>query len=122
MTGSTLNCRRGDLAVVVYCDVRQNLGKIVHVEDPLGVVDWPTHGRTFVWRVSIVPEAPEGLIYAYPDGWVEEVTEGQVPDAFLRRIATVDAGNVAASRQAKAAEGEDAPVRVTEYSRREIGC
>ena len=85
MTTQKLNCKVGDLAVTVKCEIFQNLGKIVRIEQPVGYKKWRSFGQVFLWRVSVPENAAEGLVYDF-DGWVEERNEGEVPDMFLRPI------------------------------------
>lgn len=80
------NCKVGDLAVTVTCELVVNLGKIVRIEAPAGWRQWQPWGRVFVWKVSVLSGAGSGLVYEYPDGWVEECFVGGVPDCLLRPI------------------------------------
>lgn len=85
MSRSGRNCKVGDLAVTVRCELYQNLGKIVRVDAPVGYREWSEFGKVFLWHVSVPPNAPEGLVYELR-GWVEECSSGEVPDIFLRPI------------------------------------
>jgi hypothetical protein len=84
---SKLNCKIGDLAIVVSAELPQNIGYIVevigiHTDKPL-LLERPGH----VWQVRGA-SGRKGLHYQFRDtGLVVQHSEGPVPDLCLRAIA-----------------------------------
>ena len=81
-----LNCKAGDHAVAVNCELRINNGNLVEVIKAVGYQEWTTLGELFVWHVRTLSNSPGKLCYEDADGWVEEQDEGPVPDIFLRPL------------------------------------
>lgn len=77
------NCRLGDLAITVDCEVPENLGKIVKVIACKGEVNWSSIGPTLLWEVQC--QSASSLIYFMADQRVA-LKQGPVPDIFLRPI------------------------------------
>lgn len=80
----SLNCRLGDLAITVKCDIPDNLGRIVRVIDSHGIEDWTGHGPLHTWEVETLSEA-DSLTYIIK-GRLSFKRQGPVPDAFLRPL------------------------------------
>ena len=82
-----LNCRIGDLAIVVSAELTENLGQIVEVVGlpQSGPLDMTGHGH--LWHVRTV-SGRETLVYRfnYEGGRTEKYAEGPVPDACLRPV------------------------------------
>jgi len=80
----SLNCRLGDLAITVNCDIPQNLGRIVRVIDSHGLEDWTGHGPMHTWEVQTLSDT-DSLTYIIK-GRLTFKCRGPVPDAFLRPL------------------------------------
>lgn len=79
-----LNCRLGDLAITVKCEIPDNLGRIVRVVASNGIEHWSGHGPLHTWEVETLSET-DSLIYIIR-GQVTRKSRGPVPDAFLRPL------------------------------------
>ena len=83
----TLNCKIGDLAIVVNTELPENLGQIVEVLGlpQSGPLDMTGHGH--LWHVRTV-SGRETLVYRfnYEGGRTEKYAEGPVPDHCLRPV------------------------------------
>jgi hypothetical protein len=89
-----LNCKIGDLAIVVKADVPQNLGHIVEV------VGLPTHRSPdlsrygHVWRVRTAGRRPTlHYLYQKEGGRIRKAAQGPVPDCCLRPLTGLSEGD-----------------------------
>lgn len=81
-----LHCKVGDLAITVRAELPQNLGRIVHIIEPIGLQNWSTFGHVHVWKVESLPGSSHLLHYENADGSFEYRRQGPVPDILLRPI------------------------------------
>jgi hypothetical protein len=79
-----LNCRVGDLAITVKCEIPENLGRIVRVLASNGIEDWSDYGPLHTWEVQTLSES-DTLTYVIK-GKLCFKSKGPVPDAFLRPL------------------------------------
>lgn len=79
-----LNCRVGDLAITVKCEIPENLGRIVRVVASNGIEHWSDYGPLHTWEVQTLSEA-DTLTYVIK-GKLCFKSKGPVPDAFLRPL------------------------------------
>jgi hypothetical protein len=79
-----LNCKAGDLAITVKCEIPENLGRIVRVLRSNGIEHWSEHGPLHTWEVQTLSEA-DTLTYVIKGRLCFKST-GPVPDAFLRPL------------------------------------
>ena len=91
---SGLNCKVGDLAVIVKDDGElENLGLIVRVEAGAGLVDWESYDhrqkrftgeivKLFSWHVTSLSDR---LYYSDVDR-VFTMQSGEIPDEYLRPL------------------------------------
>lgn len=79
-----LNCRSGDLAITVKCDIPENLGRIVRIIASNGIEHWSDYGPLHTWEVQTLSET-DSLTYIIK-GRVTQKCQGPVPDAFLRPL------------------------------------
>jgi hypothetical protein len=99
-----LNCKEGDLAITVKCDVPENLGRIVKVITFEGFKEWPHYPDSIpVWLVGVY-SGNDGLAYQYPDGSIKKSKGGLVPDCFLRPISGLELED-------EVSNTEDAPIK-----------
>jgi hypothetical protein len=81
-----LNCKAGDLAITIKCDVPENLGRIVKVIAFEGFKEWPHFPDPIpVWLIKDYSDR-KGLAYLYTDGSIRQSNAGLAPDCFLRPI------------------------------------
>ena len=86
---TALNCKVGDLAIVVATELPQNLGQIVEVlglqtGKPLGL-----SGLGHIWQVRAV-SGRSSLVYRFNDtGKIVTNAEGPAPDRCLRPVSGV---------------------------------
>lgn len=81
-----LNCKPGDLAITIKCDVPDNLGKIVQIIAYEGLQEWPHFSEPIpVWLIRAY-SGHQSLSYLYPDGTLKKSSGGLAPDCFLRPI------------------------------------
>ena len=91
--GSKLNCKIGDLAIVVNTQLPENLGQIVEVLGlqkcgPLELI-----GRGHVWHVRTV-SGRRTMFYKFVEpGRTEQHPEGPAPDCCLRPVSGLPDGN-----------------------------
>jgi hypothetical protein len=78
------NCRLGDLAITVNCEIPENLGKIVRIIGQGKTIKWSDRGKTFVWKVESA-RGERSLVYEIK-GRIVRRAVGSVPDIFLRPI------------------------------------
>jgi hypothetical protein len=83
---SQLFCKLGDLAVTVNAELPINIGNIVKIVGVSGYEKWSSYRtKIFLWKVEVAsPNRP--LVYENPDGTIEKLLTGRVPDHFLRPI------------------------------------
>jgi len=83
---SHLFCKLGDLAVTVDTELPINIGNIVRIVGASGYEKWSRYQtKIFLWKVEVAsPERP--LVYENPDGTIERLLAGRVPDHCLRPI------------------------------------
>lgn len=79
-----LNCRLGDLAITVKCEIPENLGRIVRIVASNGVEPWSGYGPLHTWEVETV-SGNETLTYVIR-GRLCFRNKGPIPDAFLRPL------------------------------------
>lgn len=79
-----LNCRVGDLAITVKCEIPENLGRIVRVVASNGIEHWSDYGPMHTWEVETLSQS-ETLTYVIK-GKLCFKSKGPVPDAFLRPL------------------------------------
>lgn len=79
-----LNCRVGDLAITVKCEIPENLGRIVRVVADNGVEHWSDYGPMHTWEVETLSQS-DSLTYVIK-GRLCFKHKGPVPDAFLRPL------------------------------------
>jgi hypothetical protein len=88
-----LNCKVGDLAIVVNTELLQNLGQIVEVLGPKNSTGPNLRGPGHVWNVRTVG-GRNGLYYRYNDsGRIVQLAEGPVPDCRLRPVSGLADGD-----------------------------
>lgn len=108
---TALNCKVGDLAIVIRSQVPENIGQIVEVLGPQDgrpfTLPWPGH----CWRVRAVSRR-RTLTYHFTFPKVGSVPRkerrcyGPVPDAFLRPVSgLVDPQQVSEDLGATAEDG-----------------
>ena len=87
-----LNCKPGDLAIVVSAAQPQNIGQILLVLGlPTGKpFNLPGHGH--VWQVRAV-SGRKTLRYRHADGRIVQHVEGPAPDRRLRPVSGLDDGD-----------------------------
>jgi len=89
-----LNCRPGDLAIVVNAILPQNLGQIVEVLGPQTSRPVKLDGPGHIWRVRVVT-GREALYYRFTkDARVVRYVEGPVPDCRLKPVSGLQDGSV----------------------------
>jgi len=83
---SQLFCKLGDLAVTVDAELPINIGNIVKIVGVSGYEKWSSYRtKIFLWKVEVAsPDRP--LVYENPDGTIEKLLAGRVPDHCLRPI------------------------------------
>lgn len=83
---SQLFCKLGDLAVTVDAELPINIGNIVKIVGVRGYEKWSSYRtKIFLWKVEVAsPDRP--LVYENPDGTIEKLLAGRVPDHCLRPI------------------------------------
>ena len=83
---SQLFCKLGDLAVTVDAELPINIGNIVKIVGVSGYAKWSSYrSKIFLWKVEVAsPDRP--LVYENPDGTIEKLLTGRVPDHYLRPI------------------------------------
>lgn len=79
-----MNCKPGDLAVIVRADHKENIGALVEVLRPndLPVAGWLAASGLFLWRVK-ASARPLSVTRILGEC---SVIEAACPDAFLRPI------------------------------------
>ena len=84
-----LNCSIGDLAITVRAHNPENIGRIVRIVGSHGVLWWHGFsGGTHIWQVEV---ASAGTFLVYEaDGSKRYATSGMCPDAFLRRLVSIE--------------------------------
>ena len=81
----SLNCRVGDIAITVKCEVKANLGKMVRIIGEHGLDDWSDFDKPlFLWEIESIGN--RRLRYDLPNGKVSYRRKGLAPDIFLRPI------------------------------------
>ncbi|MFX3547684.1 hypothetical protein V8918_02840 [Ralstonia mannitolilytica] len=77
-----MNCKPGDMAIIVRCTIEENIGHVVHVHSSYGEV--PGYG--FCWNV----DCPTPLIaVSLADNQRYRRNDGYIPDDWLRPISGV---------------------------------
>lgn len=80
-----LNCRVGDIAITVRCEVKANLGKMVRIIGEHGLDEWSDFDEPlFLWKIESIGN--RRLRYDLPNGKVSYCRKGLAPDIFLRPI------------------------------------
>jgi hypothetical protein len=102
-----LNCKPGDLAIVVSAEQQQNIGQIVEVLGPPTGKPFNLPGHHYVWQVRAV-SGRATLHYRHADGRLVQHVEGPAPDFRLRPVSGLDDGEKA---QEDVAVGKTAPRR-----------
>lgn len=80
-----LNCRPGDLAVVISAELPENIGLIVEVVGPWRGRRLQLRGQGHVWKVRTAGQR-KALTYRWSGGRKERRAEGPVPDHRLRPV------------------------------------
>lgn len=75
-----MNCKQGDLAIVIRSIIPENMGKIVKVGEFYG--DQPRLGLKDAWRV----ELPSQATVKHEDGGLRISMKGLCPDAWPRPV------------------------------------
>ena len=82
---SALNCKVGDIAITVRCEVKANLGKMVRIIGSHGLDSWSSFEQpVHLWLIESIGN--RRICYEFPDGRVSRRRRGLAPDAFLRPI------------------------------------
>ena len=84
--GGKLNCKIGDLAIVVNTQLAENLGQIVEVLGPQTEVSFDLAGPGHVWQVRAVSGRATLMYLFHADGRVVMHVEGPAPDCRLRPV------------------------------------
>ena len=84
--GGKLNCKIGDLAIVVNTQLPENLGQIVEVLGPQTEVSFDLAGPGHVWQVRAVSGRATLMCLFHADGRVVMHVEGPAPDCRLRPV------------------------------------
>ena len=105
-----LNCKIGDLAIVVNAKVTENIGQLVEVKGPHRGRPVRLSAPGHVWQVRTV-SGRKTLQYRYRDGRVVEYATGPVPDCRLRPVSGLTGVDTLAE-EASAVNGVDALVGV----------
>lgn len=88
-----LNCKIGDLAIVVNGYRTQNIGQLVEVLGPPTKVPFGLSGTGHVWQVRAVSGRPT-LAYFFPaDRKVVQHIEGPAPDCRLSPVPGLGLGD-----------------------------
>ena len=89
-----LNCKPGDLAIVVNTTLPENLGQIVEVIGTKTKQGPDIKGPGHVWHVRTVSGRPT-LLYRYngAGGRIDKLAEGPAPDCRLRPVSGLDNGD-----------------------------
>lgn len=88
-----LNCKPGDLAIVVNAQHPENIGQIVEVLGPATSKPFKLTVLGHVWRVKTV-SGRDTLFYHYDiSGRIVRYVEGPVPDFCLRPVSGLDDGD-----------------------------
>lgn len=83
---SELNCKLGELAIIVKAYNLENIGKVVKIIGSKGFTNWPDiQGLVYVWLVETVVEGVK-LKYTVGDTEHSYRTSGFLPDTFLRPL------------------------------------
>jgi hypothetical protein len=99
-----LNCKPGDLAITIKCDVPDNLGKIVEIIAYEGLQEWPHFPEPIpVWLIRAY-SGNNSLSYLYPDGTLKKSNGGLAPDSFLRPITGLESED-------ELAKSEETPIK-----------
>lgn len=88
-----LNCKVGDLAVVVSAELSENLGQIVEILAPATGIPFLLVESRQVWQVVTV-SGRKTLLYRFnqENGRVDQHSEGPVPDRCLRPVSGLTDG------------------------------
>ena len=80
---------QGEIAITFKTRFRENRGKIVRLQEYLGLHDWPGIGSTVhVWLVECLCSETK-LHFHYPyHRYLKTAHFGQIPECFLQRIST----------------------------------
>lgn len=83
---SNLNCKLGELAIIVKAYNLENIGKVVKIIGSKGFTTWPDiQGLVYVWLVETVVEGVK-LKYTVGDTERSYRTSGFLQDTFLRPL------------------------------------
>ena len=81
-----LNCRLGDLAVIVRAELPENIGTVVRIVENHGLAKWSGFRRkTHIWRVETAAGGGR-LVYELENGSRRIALSGFAPDAYLKPI------------------------------------
>ncbi|NBT35146.1 MAG: hypothetical protein EBT03_06360 [Betaproteobacteria bacterium] len=81
-----LNCKAGDLAIVVKAALPENVGTVVRVVQGQGLEAWIGFDEpVFVWSVELASR-DRAMIYERKNGERLFTWEGPIPDAFLKPL------------------------------------
>ena len=83
---TALNCRVGDLAVVVKADLHQNIGVIVEILHKRPETAMRVQGGGHQWMVKAAGGAALLHYYFKDDGRTEVRSTGPIPDRCLRPL------------------------------------
>lgn len=82
---AAVRCRVGDIALVVSAKNADNIGMLVEVLGPATGQPFKVAAEGMQWQVRCAGGV-KGLCYQYKDGRVVALSEGPVPDAYLRPL------------------------------------
>jgi len=102
-----LNCKVGDLAIVVSATLVENIGDLVEVIGIHRGKPFRFHDSDHVWQVRTV-SGRKTLYYLFLDGKIRKLAVGPVPDRRLRPVSGLDCGDTVA-QETSALIGVDAP-------------
>ena len=99
---SQLNCKVGDLAIVVNTELPQNLGQIVEVLGAPTSKPLTLNGRGHIWRVRTVSGRKTLTYLFHKSGQRKQYAVGPAPDRCLRPVSgltDLDGGAVVAAKK-----------------------
>lgn len=81
-----MNCKPGDLAVIVR-SLANNEGKIVRIVEFAGRVDFQIRGRCVAWVIDpAIHAAQGGMVDVMPDDSLRPIRPGDISDEEVRDL------------------------------------